>query len=93
MATSIPPTTKREDAVPTRVFSVRDLVLGKDAVASAVDLGEILRQATDAAYWEEPGRSLVVEGSGVLGVTADPEMQRRVASLLADVRRSPPARR
>ncbi len=51
------------------------------------DLVTNVKDATDPAYWESEGVSVNPEESGFLVVKASPEMQTRIASVLADMRR------
>ena len=85
--------TTRKDALLTECYPVKDIVFGSNVRASVDDLAETLQQATDPDYWQRPGRSLMAESSGVLLVTANPDMHEKVAAVLHDIRRSPAPRR
>lgn len=88
-----PPTAKREDAIVTESYAVRDLVFGANAMTKTSDLAETIRLATEPTYWRESNRSLAVEDSGVLMVSANSDMHRKVAAILRDMRRTPPRSR
>ena len=51
------------------------------------DLVDTLISATDPAYWETEGVEIRAEDSGLLSVTASPEMQDKLVEVLANMRR------
>jgi type II secretory pathway component GspD/PulD (secretin) len=51
------------------------------------DLVDHLKAATDPEYWNQEGVEIKPEDSGLLIIKATPEMQTRVATVLADLRR------
>lgn len=59
----------------------------KVAGIEPADLVTTLKEATNPKYWETEGVDLRAEESGFLSVRANPEMQARIVSVLADMRR------
>jgi len=62
---------------------------GDDPIAGIelTDLVDTLTSATDPAYWETEGVEIRAEDSGLLSVTASPEMQDKLVKVLANMRR------
>ena len=62
---------------------------GDDPIAGIelTDLVDTLMNATDPAYWETEGVEIRPEDSGLLSVTASPEMQDKVVKVLGNMRR------
>ena len=62
---------------------------GDDPIAGIelTDLVDTLTSATDPAYWEGDGVEIRAEDSGLLSVTASPEMQDKLVQVLANMRR------
>ena len=62
---------------------------GDDPIAGIelTDLVDTLTSATDPAYWETEGVEIRPEDSGLLSVTASPEMQDKLVKVLANMRR------
>jgi len=62
---------------------------GDDPIAGIelTDLVDTLMNATDPAYWETEGVEIRPEDSGLLSVTASPEMQDKLVKVLANMRR------
>ncbi len=62
---------------------------GDDPIAGIelTDLADTLQNATDPLYWETEGVGIVPEDSGLLTVTASPEMQDKIVKVLSNMRR------
>ena len=62
---------------------------GDDPIAGIelTDLVDTLTSATDPAYWEGEGVEIRAEDSGLLSVTASPEMQDKLVMVLKNMRR------
>lgn len=78
-------TAQPADAV-TEVYSVRDPCSTPKPWIRVEDLAANLADATGAEYWRDQG-SIRTEDSGMIAVTANVDMQQKVRTVLADMRR------